>query len=222
MVVSPEESSRAVSLTETTRYAVLGLVLREGQVHGYAVRGHMQRWGLAEEDVPSEGRVYRALEWLYDEQLIVPESQTVVDLRAAVGAETAQWQQTSRREYAPTELGAERFETWLRSPLVAEADLLWRVGAARAQDLPILRGVVLDAWVEWMRRVQDHPVTDVGALVSRQAEWPTSRATLLSILRAKMQMGHAEVLREMAEVLDGMPGPSGREMAGGHDSSSGR
>lgn len=198
-------------MIELMRYAVLGVVLREGPIHGYAVAEELRRLGLGDGGMLPQRPVYRALEWLDEKHLVVEPERAVAESASAIGSGgRGRRPLVTRREYEATDRGAEEFETWLRTPLVTEADLAWRVAAARPEDLATLRDLVLEAEDEWMRRVQEHPVTDVGSLLARKAEWPRSRATLLSILRAKQQMGHAQVLRELGQVLHGMAESSSR------------
>jgi DNA-binding PadR family transcriptional regulator len=203
-------------LTESTRYAVLGVILQRGSIHGYAVAEELRRWQLGEAVEPNERSIYRALEWLIGEGLAEEREDAVVDLQRMAQTGTSAVQRAKlrnvlvRRLYSATDTGAARFEAWLAKPLSTEIDLSFRLGAARQEDLAVLLTVVRDAEERWARRLRDEPMTDVRALRAPSTPWPESRATLMATWRSDELMGHTHALGNLRQYLEEMTGDARR------------
>jgi DNA-binding PadR family transcriptional regulator len=203
-------------LTESTRYAVLGVILQRRTIHGYAVAEELRRWRLAEAVEPNERSIYRALEWLIAEGLAEEREDAVVDLQrmAQTGSGAVHKAKLRnvlvRRLYSATAAGAVQFEQWLGKPLMTEADLSFRLGAARQEDLPVLLAVVREAEDRWARRLRDEPMTDVRALRAPSTPWPASRATLIATWRSDELMGHTQALGNLRQYLEEMTGDARR------------
>lgn len=195
-------------MTETTRYAVLGVILQKGSTHGYAVAEEFRRWRLGPEVEPNERAIYRALDWLIGEGFAREvEDDVIIDLQRMAqtgsGVHIAKLRAARvRRPCAATEIGAARFDEWLRSPLVTEIDLGFRLGAARQEDLPVLLDVVQEAEGRWAQRLNDEPMTDVRALREASTPWPASRATLMATWRSDELMGHTHALGNLRQYLE--------------------
>lgn len=192
-----------MGLTESTRFAVLGLTL-DGPTYSYAIAEEIRRWPLDEAIAPNRRAVYHAVDWLVAERFL-GQSDEEVRLVAGVGgaaaAEVSMRGAPVRKLVAATPLGAQRFEEWLLSPIFTEHDLLWRIGAARLADLPALLRVIGDAERTWLTRLQDQATPNAAALAERQPSWRVTKLALLNAIRGKQLDGEAAVIRDVKALL---------------------
>jgi DNA-binding PadR family transcriptional regulator len=199
-----------VGLTESTRFAVLGLTL-DGPTYSYAIAEEIRRWPLDEEIAPNRRAVYHAVDWLVTERFL---AQSDEELRMVAGigggvADVAMRGAPVRKLVAATPLGAERFKDWLLSPIVTEQDLLWRVGAARLADVPTLLRVISAAEQTWLSRLQDQATPNAAALAGRQPSWRATKLALLNAIRGKQLDGEAGVIRDVKALLADVQRESG-------------
>jgi DNA-binding PadR family transcriptional regulator len=180
-------------VAESTRYAVLGLVARR-PTHGYALVEQIRRWPLDEALVPSGSSIYKALRWLSVEGLIAPQ--------ALVRADGEATDRLGRTTYGATPEGVARFEAWLRRPPTTYEDLCLRVGAARAQDVPMLLDFVASAEHACMARLQGLRMPEVTSLMARGAPWEVIATVLLGRTEAAEIAGRSKALRDLRRMLE--------------------
>jgi len=180
-------------MSESTRYAVLGLIARQ-PTYGYALVEQIRRWPLDPALVPTGSSIYKALRRLSYEQLIQP-----LDADLAAGAE-----RSGRTTYGATPEGQQRFEAWLRRPPTTYEDLCMRIGAARHQDLPLLIAFVADAERACMDRLQGAHMPEAESLAARGAQWPVVSAVLLGKLEVAEAAGRAKILRDLRQTLEAL------------------
>lgn len=199
-----------MGLTESTRFAVLGLTL-DGPTYSYAIAEEIRRWPLGPEIAPNRRAVYHAVDWLVAEQFLA-QSDEEVRLVAGVGggvAEVSMRGAPVRKLVEATPLGAQRFEEWLLGPIATEHDLLWRVGAARLADVPALLRVISAAEQQWLTRLQDQATPNAAALAGRQPSWKATKLALLNAIRSKQLDGEAGVIRDVKALLTDVQRESG-------------
>jgi DNA-binding PadR family transcriptional regulator len=196
-------------MAESTRYAVLGLIVRES-TYGYAVAEELRRWPVDEGRAPTERAIYRALDWLTSEGFIEPHEPTVVDIERLAtnragrsAAENAARTALIRRIYAATPDGERRFDEWLRSPITSEEELWWRLGASRPCDLPALIAAFRQAEDTWLGRLQAQPSPAVDSILTRSS-WAATRAALLGTFRAEQLGGQLQLVRQLLEILEAL------------------
>ncbi|MCW2994147.1 MAG: PadR family transcriptional regulator [Conexibacter sp.] len=180
-------------MSESTRYAVLGLVARQ-PIHGYALVEQIRRWPLERGLVPTASSVYKALRRLARERMIEP-------LEAAPESRA---ERSGRTTYGATATGRERFEAWLRRPATTYEDLCLRIGAARRQDLPLLIAVLDDAERACAERLRRPPLPEVEAMAVYGASWPAISAVLLGTVEAADAAGRARLLRDLRVTLEAL------------------
>jgi DNA-binding PadR family transcriptional regulator len=185
----PFPKGRVVS--ESTRYAVLGLVARR-PTHGYALVEQIRRWPLDPALVPSGSSIYKALRRLSEERLIEP-----------LGTDADQdGERPGRMTYGATVEGEQRFEEWLRRPPTTYEDLCMRVGAARRQDVPLLIEFVVNAEHACLARLQGLRMPEVEALLARGAPWDVIANVVLGKTEAAEIAGRSKVLRDLRRTLE--------------------
>jgi DNA-binding PadR family transcriptional regulator len=180
-------------VSESTRYAVLGLVARQ-PTHGYALVEQIRRWPLDPALVPTGSSIYKALRRLSYEQLIQPLD---ADRDAAP-------ERSGRTTYGATAEGQQRFEAWLRRPPTTYEDLCMRLGAARRQDLPLLIEFVADAERACVDRLQGAHMPAAESLAARGAQWSVISAVLLGKVEVAEAAGRAKILRELRQTLESL------------------
>lgn len=181
-------------MAESTRYAVLGLVARR-PTHGYALVEQIRRWPLDEALVPSGSSIYKALRWLSAEGLIAPRVLVTAD-----GGGSAD--RVGRTTYGATAEGVRRFETWLCRPPGTYEDLCLRVGAARAQDVPMLIEFVASAEHACLARLQGLRMPEVTSLMARGASWDVIATVLIGRTEAAEIAGRSRALRDLRRTLE--------------------
>lgn len=190
-----------MGLTESTRFAVLGLTL-DGPTYSYAIAEEIRRWPLDVAVAPNRRAVYHAVDWLVAERFLAQSDEEVRMVAGGDGmAEISMRGAPVRKLVEATPLGARRFEDWLLSPILTEHDLLWRVGAARLVDIPALLRVVAAAEQTWLSRLQDQATPNAAALAERQPSWKATKLALLSAIRGKELDGEAGVIRDVKALL---------------------
>jgi DNA-binding PadR family transcriptional regulator len=180
-------------VSESTRYAVLGLVARQ-PTHGYALVEQIRRWPLDPALVPTGSSIYKALRRLSLERLIEP-----LDADVDVASE-----RSGRTTYGATVEGEQRFEAWLRRPPTTYDDLCMRIGAARRQDLSLLAEFVADAERACVDRLQGAHMPAAESLLARGAPWSVVSAVLLGNVEAAEAAGRAKVLRDLRLTLEAL------------------
>jgi DNA-binding PadR family transcriptional regulator len=207
--VRVSEGDVVVGVAESTRHAVLGLAV-QGPTYAYAIAEEMRRWPLADDIRPNRRAVYHAVDRLVDEGLVEPRDATADDLRRLASAPTTDGSaalDTSirsapiRKLIEATSVGEDRFVEWLRSPLLTEDEVFWRLGAARRQDVPILIRVLEEAERTWFARLQEQMTPDVSSFAARGASWKAMKSALLGTAKSKQLEGQAAVLRELSALL---------------------
>jgi DNA-binding PadR family transcriptional regulator len=177
-------------VSESTRYAVLGLVARQ-PTHGYAVFDQIRRWPLDPALIPERFTIYRALRRLSDDHLIEAR-----DAEPGRGPE-----HVVRTTYGATAEGERCLEDWLRSPPTTYEDLCMRIGAARREDLPLIVEFVAAAERACLARLQDLRMPAVESLAARGAPWEHVSTVLLGRLEAAEVAGRSKVLRDLRRTL---------------------
>jgi DNA-binding PadR family transcriptional regulator len=195
-------SLKEESVSESTRYAVLGLVARR-PTYGYALVEQLGHGPLEESLVPTHRSIYKMLRALKEEQLI-----ELLD-----SEHDREPDGPSRRRYGVTPEGERRLEAWLRSRPETFTDLRLRVAAARQQDLPLLIDVVRDAEHACLARLQELRAPDVASLSHRGGSWEAVSAALLSSIEVSEVAGRSKLLRDLRRELEALcaatpaPGP---------------
>jgi DNA-binding PadR family transcriptional regulator len=180
-------------VSESTRYAVLGLVARR-PTHGYALVEQIRRWPLDPALVPTGSSIYKALRRLSHEQLIEP-----------LASDTDRGpDRLGRTTYGATAQGEQRFAAWLRRPPTTYEDLCMRVGAARQQDVPMLIEFVSSAEHACLARLQGLRMPEVESLVARGAPWDVVSTVLLGRTEAAEVAGRSKVLRDLRRTLEAL------------------
>lgn len=182
-------------MSESTRYAVLGLVARR-PTHGYALVEQIRRWPLDPALVPTGSSIYKALRRLSAEQLIVP-LDSVADREP---------DRLGRMTYGATVEGEQRFQAWLRRPPATYEDLCMRVGTARREDVPVLIELVSTAERACITRLQGLRMPEVESLIARGAPWEVVSSVLLGRTEAAEVAGRSKVLRDLRRTLEALEG----------------
>ena len=180
-------------MSESTRYAVLGLVARR-PTHGYALVEQIRRWPLDPALVPTGSSIYKALRRLSEERLIVAQGSELEREADRLG----------RTTYGATAEGEERFAAWLRRPPSTYEDLCMRIGAARRQDLPMLIDFVSNAEHACLARLQGLRMPEVESLAARGASWEVMSSVLLGRTEAAEVAGRSKVLRDLRRTLEAL------------------
>jgi DNA-binding PadR family transcriptional regulator len=183
--------SKGSSVSESTRYTVLGLVVRR-PTYGYALAELLRRSPLPEGLVPPPRSIYKALRSLSDEHLIEPQD-SALD-REPDGP--------SRRRYGATPEGERRFEQWLAQPSQTFADLCLRIGTARRTDLPVLIDIVQQAEHRLLARHRDLRTPEVETLIAQGAPWESIVAALLAKIEYSEVAARSVVLRDLRRALE--------------------
>lgn len=178
-------------MSESTRYAVLGLVARR-PTYGYALVEQLRHWPLSEGLVPPARSIYKALRSLSDEQLIVPQDAEID--REPDGP--------SRRRFGVTPEGERRYEEWLRTPPATFGELCLRIGTARRKDLPALLDVIVAAEHRCLASYRELRSPEVETLVSSGASWEAVLAGLLATVEYRELAARSMVLRDLRRVLE--------------------
>lgn len=180
-------------MSESTRYAVLGLVARR-PTYGYALVEQLGHGPLEEALVPTHRSIYKMLHALKAEGLI-----ELLDSERDRDPDGP-----SRRRYGVTPEGERRLEAWLRTPPETFTGLRLRVAAARRQDLPTLIAVVRAAEFECLSRLQELGAPDVASLSTRGASWEAISGALLSSVEIGEVAGRSKVLRDLRRELEAL------------------
>jgi DNA-binding PadR family transcriptional regulator len=183
--------SKGNSVSESTRYTVLGLVVRR-PTYGYALAELLRRWPLPEGHAPPARAIYKALRSLSDEHLIEPQD-SALD-REPDGP--------SRRRYGATPEGERRFEQWLAAPSQTFAELCLRIGTARRTDLPVLIEIVQQAEHQLLARHRDLRTPEVETLIAKGASWELIVAALLAKIEYSEIAARSAVLRDLRRALE--------------------
>jgi DNA-binding PadR family transcriptional regulator len=179
-------------VSETTRYAVLGLVARR-PIHGYGVQEQVRRWPLHEALIPSGSSIYKALKQLSGAKLIEPTS-------PAVGVEGP-----AKTVYSATEDGKRSFEAWLRQPPRTYEDLCIRIGASRPADIPTLIELVRATEHDCLFRLQGiGHVPEAPTLAARDAPWAVIVGVLLARVETAELAARSGNLRDLKSTLESL------------------
>jgi DNA-binding PadR family transcriptional regulator len=180
-------------LSESTRYAVLGLVARR-PTYGYALVEELGHGPLEESLVPTHRSIYKMLRALKDEGLI-----ELLD-----SERDREPDGPSRRRYGVTPEGERRLEAWLCSRPKTFTGLRLRLAAARHQDLPVLIEVVRNAEYECLARLQDLRAPDVASLSTKGGSWERVSSALLASVEVGEVAGRSKVLRDLRRELEAL------------------
>ncbi len=178
-------------MSESTRYTVLGLVVRR-PTYGYALAELLRRWPLPDGLAPPPRSIYKALRSLSDEQLIEPQD-SALD-REPDGP--------SRRRYGATPEGERRFAQWLASPSQTFPELCLRIGTARRTDLPVLIEAVRQAEHQLLARHRDLRTPEVETLIAKGASWELVVAALLAKIEYSEVAARSAMLRDLRRALE--------------------
>jgi DNA-binding PadR family transcriptional regulator len=192
MLASPKASMEL----ENTRYAVLGSLLQQGPVHGYALIERIRALPLAADELPSKSSVYRALTSLSNDGL--------VELLPDAGEEPG----TLKKTFGATEEGELQFERWLGRAPSSYEDLLTRIWAARRRDLPALIAFVVAAELQCRDRLEAMPVYDAALLYAFETPWHAIAAQLTTRIAAAELATRAQVLGRLRDDLRGLQSQS--------------
>ena len=182
-------------VSESTRYAVLGLVARR-PTYGYALVEQLGHGPLEESLVPTHRSVYKMLRALKEEQLI-----ELLD-----SDRDREPDGPSRRRYGVTPEGERRLEAWLSSPPHTLTDLRLRVAVARRSDVPALIQVVRAAEHACLTRLQELQAPSVASLSTRGGSWEAVSAALLSSIEIGEVAGRSKLLRDLRRELEALAG----------------
>jgi DNA-binding PadR family transcriptional regulator len=185
-------------VSESTRYAVLGLVARR-PTYGYALVEQLRHWPLSEGLVPPPRSIYKALRSLSDEQLIEPQD-------AAIDREP---DGPSRRRFGVTAEGERRYEEWLRRPPATFGELCLRIGTARRKDLPALLEAVILAEHQCLAAYRELRSPEVETLAANGASWDAVLAALLATIEYREVAARSMLLRDLRRVLDDLRDDAG-------------
>jgi DNA-binding PadR family transcriptional regulator len=188
MLASPKASMEL----ENTRYAVLGSLLQQGPVHGYALIDRMRALPLAADELPSKSSVYRALASLSNDGL--------VELLPDAGEDPG----TLKKTFGATEEGELQFERWLGRAPSSYENLLTRIWAARRRDLPALVDFVVAAELQCRDRLEAMPVYDASLLYALETPWHVIAAQLTTRIEAAELATRAQVLGRLRDDLRGL------------------
>jgi DNA-binding PadR family transcriptional regulator len=180
-------------VSESTRYAVLGLVARR-PTYGYALVEELGHGPLEESLVPTHRSIYKMLRALKDEGLI-----ELLD-----SERDREPDGPSRRRYGVTPVGERRLVVGLRSPPATFTGLRLRLAAARRQDLPALIEVVRNAEFDCLARLQELRAPDVASLSSQGGSWERVASALLSSVEVGEVAGRSKVLRDLRRELEAL------------------
>lgn len=183
--------SKGSSVSESTRYTVLGLVVRR-PTYGYALAELLRHSPWPEGLAPGPRSIYKALRSLSDEQLIEPQD-SALD-REPDGP--------NRQRYGATPEGERRFEQWFARPSQNFADLCLRIGTARRTDLPVLIGSVQHAEHQLLARHRDLRTPEVETLIANGASWESIVAALLAKIEYNEVAARSAVLRDLRRALE--------------------
>jgi DNA-binding PadR family transcriptional regulator len=180
-------------VSESTRYAVLGLVARR-PTYGYALVEQLGHGPLEESLVPTHRSVYKMLRALKEEGLI-----ELLD-----SERDREPDGPSRRRYGVTADGERRLEAWLRSPPHTLTDLRLRVAVARRDDVPALIDVVRVAEHACLTRLQELQAPRVASLSTRGGSWEAVSAALLASIEIGEVAGRSKLLRDLRRELEAL------------------
>jgi DNA-binding PadR family transcriptional regulator len=189
-------------VSESTRFAVLGLVARR-PTYGYALVEQLRHWPLSEGLVPPPRSIYKALRSLSDDELIVPQD-------AAIDREP---DGPSRRRFGVTPEGERRYEAWLRRPPATFGELCLRVGTARRKDLPALLDAVVQAEHQCLAAYRELRSPEVETLAAKGASWESVLVALLATIEYRELAARSMLLRDLRRVLEDLREAPGEDVA---------
>jgi DNA-binding PadR family transcriptional regulator len=183
--------SKGNSVSESTRYTVLGLVVRR-PTYGYALAELLSQWPLPEGHAPPARSIYKALRSLNDEHLIEQQASALDNEPDG----------PSRQRYGATPEGERRFEEWLARPSQTFSELCLRIGAARRTDVPVLIDIVQQAERQLLARHRDLRTPEVETLIAKGASWESVVAALLAKIEYSEIAARSAVLRDLRRALE--------------------
>lgn len=193
-----------VAESQLWRYGVLGLIVPR-PIHAYGIIQELRKWPL--EDDPKPGVNY-AVTKLIDLRLIEDVSSASALAVAAGGESASRTYEAPRRIVQVTSAGREEFERWMTSSLSSEQEILWRIGTAQREHLPVLVRLLREAQDEWYERLSSEPDIGLGNLGTA---WSTStKLALMQVTRRKQLAARGtlfgDLAREMSDLDADTPG----------------
>jgi DNA-binding PadR family transcriptional regulator len=173
-----------VALAESVRYGVLGLIV-PGPTYAYAIAEEVRRWPMDPAVAPARRNVYHAVNWLVSEGFVA-QVESVEREAAGAGVLALAGSAAPRKLIGATDAGKHAFDRWMASPLSTSEELLWRLGTARADQLPTL--------AEVLRSAEHDAYSALGALPGAELEsiptaWSASTKFVLLRLLLHRQLG---------------------------------
>lgn len=181
--------------SQTLRLAVLGLIVPR-PIHAYGILQELRRWPLELDN--AKAGVFYATAKLMERGLVQDVSAAAVAVAAGAEAAGASYE-PPRRMLAATGAGRDEFERWMASPLSSEQEVLWRIGVAQRDHVPLLVELLRAAEVEWYDRLSDVPELELETLGNA---WSVStRLALMQVTRRRQLAARGALFGELAREL---------------------
>jgi hypothetical protein len=185
---------------------VLGLIV-PGPTYAYAIAEEVRRWPMDPAAAPARRNVYHAVTWLVGERFAAQVEDAMAEVPGG-GVLAVAGSAAPRKLIVATDAGKEAFGAWFASPLRTFEDLIWRLGTAQADQLPVLATV--------LRAAERDAYASLGtvsgaALESLPGAWSSStKFSLLRLLLTRQLGGDATLFGDFARLLMELHAEAGR------------